>query len=141
MVMTAEMDYILWFFLTTLAISINTSKLFSPVIRQSVWLRNKTTPRLTTKSLSLQLVFPGQSIIDKWKKLLKRLSASLKPGKPNWKGRISTVDFLLLTSLVQLIFILKILFTFAKKEDCSKRRSTVLSLSLQLVFLGQRPVS
>jgi hypothetical protein len=46
------------------------------------------------------------------------------------------VDLLVLTSLDQLIFILKILFTFDTKQAILIRRSTVLSLPLQLVFLG-----
>jgi len=51
-------------------------------------------------------------------------------------GRLSTVDLLALTSLDQLISILKILFTFVAKQATLMRRSTVLSLPLQLVFPG-----
>ncbi len=35
--------------------------------------------------------------------------------KPNGKGRVSTVDLLVLTSLDQLLLILEILFTFFTK--------------------------
>jgi hypothetical protein len=49
-------------------------------------------------------------------------------------GRISTVDLLVLTSLDQLIFILKILFSFLQNKLILTRRSTVLSLPPQLVF-------
>jgi hypothetical protein len=45
------------------------------------------------------------------------------------------VDRLVLTSLDQPVFILKILFTFFKKGSLM-RRSTALSLLLQLVFPG-----
>ncbi len=51
-------------------------------------------------------------------------------------GRLSTVDLLVLTSLDQLLFIMKILFTFITKQSTFIRRSAVLSLSPQLVLLG-----
>ncbi len=58
-----------------------------------------------------------------------------KAGKAYWRGRLSTVDLLVLTSLDQLLFILKILFTYVTKQAATlMRRSTVLSLPLQLVF-------
>jgi hypothetical protein len=41
-----------------------------------------------------------------------------------------------LTSLYQLLFILKILFTFFSKQASLAGRSTVLSLSLQLEVYG-----
>jgi hypothetical protein len=50
------------------------------------------------------------------------------------RGRLSTVDLLVLTSLDQLIFKLKILFAFVTKQATLMRRSTVLSLPLQIVF-------
>jgi hypothetical protein len=49
---------------------------------------------------------------------------------------ISTVDLLALISLDQLLFILKILFTYVTQQATLMRRSTVLSLPLQLVFPG-----
>jgi hypothetical protein len=58
----------------------------------------------------------------------------LQPGKTNWKGRLSTVDLLVITSLDKLHLILKTLFTFLQKRATLMRRSTVLSLLLQLVF-------
>jgi len=39
-------------------------------------------------------------------------TAKAKPGKPNQRGSLSTLDLLLQTSLDQLLFILKILITF-----------------------------
>jgi len=45
-----------------------------------------------------------------------------------------TVDLHILASLDQLIFVLKVLFTFFTKQATLMRRSTVLSLPPQLVF-------
>ncbi len=53
-----------------------------------------------------------------------------------WKGQLSTIDHLVLISSDDLFSILNILFTFVKKQSALTRRSTVLSLPLQLVFLG-----
>ncbi len=53
------------------------------------------------------------------------------------KGRLSTVDLLVLTSLDQVIFIMKILFNFVTKQTTLMRRSTVLSVPTQLVFPGE----
>ncbi len=58
--------------------------------------------------------------------------------EPLPKGRISTVGLLVLTSIDQLIFILKIVFTFVTKQAILTRRSTELSLPFQLVFPGQK---
>ncbi len=46
------------------------------------------------------------------------------------------VDLLVLTGLDQLLFILKKLFTLVTKQAILTRRSTVVSLSLQPVFIG-----
>ncbi len=43
-------------------------------------------------------------------------------------------DLFVLTSLDQLLLILKIRFTFVAKQATLKRRSTVLSLPLKLMF-------
>ncbi len=48
------------------------------------------------------------------------------------KGRLSTVDVLVLTSLYQLLSILKILFTFFTKQAMLIRRSTVQRLPLSV---------
>jgi hypothetical protein len=61
----------------------------------------------------------------------------VKPGSPYCRGRLGTVDLLVLTSLDLLIYILTGLFAFVAKQRSLIRRSTVLSLSLQLVFPGQ----
>ncbi len=58
----------------------------------------------------------------------------VKAGTPYWRGRLRTVDLLVLTSLNRLLFILKRLFTFLTKHPTSIRRSTVLSLLPHLVF-------
>ncbi len=47
------------------------------------------------------------------------------------KGRISTVDLLILPSLYQLLYILKILFDSVSKRATLIGRSTVLNLPLQ----------
>ncbi len=52
------------------------------------------------------------------------------PEKSHWRERLYTVGLLVLTSLVQLLFILEILFTFFPKQATSMRRSTVLILPL-----------
>jgi len=52
----------------------------------------------------------------------------------NRMGMLSTVDLLVLTSLDQLNFMLKILLTFVSKPATLMRRWTVLSLPLYLVF-------
>ncbi len=53
-------------------------------------------------------------------------------------GRLSIVDLLVLTSLDQFLFILKILLNFFTKEaNTLMRRSVVLSLPPQLVFPGE----
>jgi hypothetical protein len=61
----------------------------------------------------------------------------VKPGNPYWRGRLSTVDLLALTSLDQLLFIMQTLCTFLQNKATLMRRSTVPSLPLQLVFLGE----
>jgi hypothetical protein len=58
----------------------------------------------------------------------------MRQGKSFWRGRLSTVDLLLLFSSDQLYFMLKILFTSFARQAALIRRSTVLSLSPQLVF-------
>ncbi len=48
-----------------------------------------------------------------------------------WEAILSTNDLFALTSLDQLLFVLKILFTYVTKQATLMRRSTVLSLPLQ----------
>jgi hypothetical protein len=57
-------------------------------------------------------------------------------GKSYWRRGLNTTDLLVLTSLDQLLFILKILFMYLTKQATLSRRSTVLSLPCQLVFPG-----
>ncbi len=56
------------------------------------------------------------------------LTLKHKSGKSYWGGRLSTVDLLVLTSLNQLIFISKKLFSFITKQATLMRRSTALNL-------------
>jgi len=53
------------------------------------------------------------------------------------RGRFSTVDLLVLTSLDQLLLIMKILSTYFTKQVILMRRSIVLSLPSRLVFSGE----
>ncbi len=53
--------------------------------------------------------------------------------------KLSTVNLLVLTSLDQLIFILKILFTVVTRQADIKRRSTVPSLPFLLAFPAPVP--
>jgi hypothetical protein len=53
-------------------------------------------------------------------------------GKSYKRGRSSTFDLRVLTSSDQLIFIVKILFTYFTKQATLMRRSTVLSLNPRL---------
>ncbi len=53
------------------------------------------------------------------------------------RERLCTVDLLVLTGLVQLLFILKILITFYTIQPTVMRRSIVLILPAQLVFPGR----
>jgi hypothetical protein len=55
-------------------------------------------------------------------------------GNPNLKGRINMIDLLVPTSLDQLLFILKLYFSFFTKQPLLMRRSTALSLPLQKGF-------
>ncbi len=63
-------------------------------------------------------------------------SQMLEHPNPYWGGRLSTVDLLVPASLDWLIFMLKLLLTFVAKQAILMRRSTVLSLPLQLMFPG-----
>jgi hypothetical protein len=56
------------------------------------------------------------------------------PGNPYWRGRLSTVDLLGLTSQDQLLLMQQTLHTFLTKQAILKRKATLLSLPLQLVF-------
>jgi hypothetical protein len=83
-------------------------------------------------NLLLKLKRPSRN----WKPLLARSQLNAEPGKPYWRGKLNTVDLLVLTSLYQLLFILKILFSYVTKQAALMRRSTVLSLPFQLAFPG-----
>jgi hypothetical protein len=55
-------------------------------------------------------------------------------GKPYWRGKLSTVDLLALTSSYQLLLIMQTSFTFYIKQAALMRRSTVMSLTLRWAF-------
>jgi len=55
-----------------------------------------------------------------------RCLSTKKPGNPHRRGRPSTFDLLVLTNLRQLLFLLKILFTFFTKQATLIRRLVVL---------------
>jgi hypothetical protein len=66
--------------------------------------------RSNVLSLPVQLVFPvGQGSVYFGRKPFGR-----QTGKPYWRGRLSTVSLLVLTSLDQLRLIMKTIFTFYK---------------------------
>ncbi len=81
-------------------------------------------------SLLLNCHFSLSHCQQRWEDL------NLKPEKSYWRGRLSTVDLLELTSLDQLLFIMEILFRCFTKHATLSWRSTVLSLPLKLVFLA-----
>ena len=60
----------------------------------------------------------------------------LKAGKTYCGGRLSTVDLLVLTSLDQVIFIFKILFSFFTKTSYLNELVNCAESSPQLVFLA-----
>ncbi len=57
-----------------------------------------------------------------------------KTRNPNWRGKLSTIDLLVLTSTDEPILILQTLFT--KRATLMRRLIVLLSLRLQLVFPG-----
>ncbi len=65
------------------------------------------------------------------KLMLKTRPRQLLPGKPYRRERLSTVDLLI---LVQVLLYCNYYLTFFYKKASLMRRSTVLSLPLQLVF-------
>ena len=67
-----------------------------------------------------------------WRK--ESLQFKIETGKSYWRGRLSTVYLLVLTSIDHLLFLFKILFNFVTKRATLMRRSTVLSLPFQLAF-------
>jgi len=56
------------------------------------------------------------------------------PGKSHWRGKLSTVDLLVLISLEQLLLLWKYYLLIFTKQATLMRRSTVLSLPPLLVF-------
>jgi hypothetical protein len=57
-----------------------------------------------------------------------------RPGNPYWRGKLGTVDLLVQPNLDQLLLILKTFFVLFTKQATLTRKSTVLTLPLQLVF-------
>ena len=65
---------------------------------------------------------PKERSLEVFEKLM------FNPEKPYWRGRLCTVDLLVLTNLDRLLVMLKILFAFFTKQATLMRRSVVLSL-------------
>ncbi len=65
---------------------------------------------------------------------MKGLNSWLYPRNPYWRGRLGTIDLLEIICLDQLLFILQAWFTFLQKQAILMRRSTVLTIPLQLVL-------
>ncbi len=79
-------------------------------------------------------LLPLEQGVRKWQNFIIPQQPSLRTGKSYIGGRLSTIDLLVLTSLDQLGFILKILFSFLTKQATLMRSLSVLSLPPQLVF-------
>jgi hypothetical protein len=106
-------------------------------------LKWKTRPKQLLVSLPLAFALPGTMLqalgltnliiqaVPLWKK---QNVPYISPENPHWRGKLSTVDLLVSNTLDQYIFILKIISTFVTKQGTLRRRSTVLSHPLQLVF-------
>ncbi len=62
------------------------------------------------------------------------MTSNTPPGKPYWRGRLSTIDLLVLTSLDQVLLYCNYYLTFFTKHSTLMRRSTVLILPLKLIF-------
>jgi hypothetical protein len=58
----------------------------------------------------------------------------VEPGNSYCRGRLSTIDLLVLTSLIQLLFLLKMSLKVFIIQPNLTRSPTVLRLSLQLMF-------
>ncbi len=69
--------------------------------------------------------------------MLSVIILGVRAGNPYCRGRLSTVDLLVLTGSNHLDLEMKMYFTFFTKQATLTRRSTVLSFPLQLVFPGQ----
>ncbi len=88
---------------------------------------------LKSGRLQIILIFIVVGFLNKHKLML-WLLGGMEPGTLT-KG-YSTVDLLVLISWYQLLLIKQLLFTFLQNQAALMRRSTVLSLPLQLVFPG-----
>jgi hypothetical protein len=62
-----------------------------------------------------------------------------QPGNPYWRGRLSTVDLLVLSSLPAAFYHANIIYYFTKLASLM-RRSIILSFPLQLVLPGLKKV-
>ncbi len=81
------------------------------------------------------LLYPCVSYAKKWSVMNKHPKQSnLGAEKPYWRGSISTVDLIVLTSLDQLLFKLTPNFPSLQKQPILMRGSTVLKLPLRQEF-------
>ncbi len=76
--------------------------------------------------------FWNNTILQKYvgQGLTASLTGSMWTGNPKWRGRLSTLDLLVLTTLDEVLLILQTLFTFFTKQATLMRRCTVVSLLL-----------
>ncbi len=65
-----------------------------------------------------------------------KANGDVSPWNPHWRKRHSTIDLLVPTSLDQLFFILKILFTFVTNQASLKKEVKGTEPSHKLVFPG-----
>ena len=63
-------------------------------------------------------------------------SSNVTTRNPHWKGRLSTFDLLVLTSLDQFLFYMEHIIYLFTKQATLNRRSMALSLPILIVFPG-----
>ncbi len=91
--------------------------------------------KMTWRQNDLKTKWPSINLI--WNIFFRlRQKVMEPPWNPYCRGRLNTIGLQVLASLYQLIFKLKILFTFGLNPATLMRRWIVLSLPLQLVFPG-----
>ncbi len=85
-------------------------------------------PLFTVASFPLRLNFSFLSVVFLFKMVTRFLSTETPKQEKLQRGKLSTVDLLVVTNLDHLIFILKILFTFFylnEEANCTERSPLV----------------
>jgi hypothetical protein len=82
-------------------------------------------------TLELFLFFNLAKVFGFYIKNNRYITKIVMSGKPQRREWISTIDLLALSSLDQLLFILKLYFSYFTKQHILMRSSTVLILPLQ----------